>query len=172
MPRKVQGCVTDLAGNEIAILKGDWNDNLYYEISKSKNHKERLDEGEFCLWKKNGSPAEPTRYKFSSFGVTLNEIMADLEGKIAPTDSRLRPDQRHLENGEYEKATVEKHRLEEKQRMERDMDQGGVSRPRWFEWNGETFQYTGRYWEAKQHRDWSTCPDLLASIASSSITSP
>lgn len=33
------------------------------------------------------------------------------------TDSRLRPDQRHLENGEYDKANAEKLRLETRQRM-------------------------------------------------------
>ena len=37
--------------------------------------------------------------------------------KLPPTDSRLRPDQRHLENGEYEKANAEKLRLETRQRM-------------------------------------------------------
>ncbi|RZR82717.1 hypothetical protein BHM03_00009195 [Ensete ventricosum] len=39
------------------------------------------------------------------------------EKKLPPTDSRLRPDQRHLENGEYEKANAEKLRLEKRQRM-------------------------------------------------------
>ena len=40
-----------------------------------------------------------------------------LKEKLPPTDSRLRPDQRHLENGEYEKANMEKQRLEKRQRM-------------------------------------------------------
>ena len=42
--------------------------------------------------------------------------------KLPPTDSRLRPDQRHLENGEYEEAYKEKLRLEEKQRMVRKIE--------------------------------------------------
>ncbi|KAK6138659.1 hypothetical protein DH2020_027598 [Rehmannia glutinosa] len=37
--------------------------------------------------------------------------------KLPPTDSRLRPDQRHLENGEFDKANAEKLRLEMRQRM-------------------------------------------------------
>jgi len=37
--------------------------------------------------------------------------------KLPPTDSRLRPDQRFLENGEYEKANAEKLRLEQRQRQ-------------------------------------------------------
>lgn len=40
-----------------------------------------------------------------------------LKEKLPPTDSRLRPDQRHLENGEYERANEEKQRLERRQRM-------------------------------------------------------
>jgi oxysterol-binding protein 1 len=37
--------------------------------------------------------------------------------KLPPTDSRLRPDQRCLENGEYDKANSEKLRLEQRQRQ-------------------------------------------------------
>lgn len=40
-----------------------------------------------------------------------------MKEKLPPTDSRLRPDQRHLENGEYDKANAEKLRLETRQRM-------------------------------------------------------
>lgn len=40
-----------------------------------------------------------------------------LQEKLPPTDSRLRPDQRCLENGEYEKANSEKLRLEQRQRQ-------------------------------------------------------
>lgn len=37
--------------------------------------------------------------------------------KLPPTDSRLRPDQRCLENGQYEMANAEKLRLEQRQRQ-------------------------------------------------------
>ena len=37
--------------------------------------------------------------------------------KLPPTDSRLRPDQRCLENGEYDMANSEKLRLEQRQRQ-------------------------------------------------------
>lgn len=40
-----------------------------------------------------------------------------LQDKLPPTDSRLRPDQRCLENGEYEMANAEKLRLEQRQRQ-------------------------------------------------------
>lgn len=40
-----------------------------------------------------------------------------MQEKLPPTDSRLRPDQRHLENGEFEMANSEKLRLEQRQRQ-------------------------------------------------------
>lgn len=44
------------------------------------------------------------------------DVSVALQDKLPPTDSRLRPDQRHLENGEYEEANAEKQRLEQRQR--------------------------------------------------------
>lgn len=42
--------------------------------------------------------------------------MNEPEEGIAPTDSRLRPDQRLMEDGRWDEANAEKLRLEEKQR--------------------------------------------------------
>jgi hypothetical protein len=44
----------------------------------------------------------------------LNYIPEGMEEKLPPTDARFRPDQRALENGDYDLAASEKHRLEEK----------------------------------------------------------
>lgn len=41
------------------------------------------------------------------------------EDGVAPTDSRLRPDQRFMELGQWERANAEKVRIEEKQRAAR-----------------------------------------------------
>ena len=43
-------------------------------------------------------------YGFSEFTASLNE----LEEGIAPTDSRLRPDQRIMEEQDFDKANLEK----------------------------------------------------------------
>lgn len=45
--------------------------------------------------------------------------MNEPEEGIAPTDSRLRPDQRLMEDGRWDEANAEKLRLEEKQRAVR-----------------------------------------------------
>lgn len=52
---------------------------------------------------------------FSSLALTLNEP----EEGVAPTDSRLRPDQRLMEAGLWDEANSQKQRLEEHQRLER-----------------------------------------------------
>lgn len=52
---------------------------------------------------------------FSSLALTLNEP----EDNVAPTDSRLRPDQRLMEAGLWDEANGQKQRLEESQRLER-----------------------------------------------------
>lgn len=54
-------------------------------------------------------------YYFSELALTLNEQ----EDGVAPTDSRLRPDQRLMERGRWDEANTEKQRLEEKQRLSR-----------------------------------------------------
>lgn len=54
-------------------------------------------------------------YYFSTLALTLNEP----EEGVAPTDSRRRPDQRLMEDGQWDEANAEKQRLEEKQRTTR-----------------------------------------------------
>lgn len=48
--------------------------------------------------------------------MSLNELDLGMDKIICPTDSRLRPDIRKLEQGDIDGAAVEKTRLEEKQR--------------------------------------------------------
>lgn len=65
----------------------------------------------FFTFRKNAE----NMYYFSELALTLNAW----EGGTAPTDSRLRPDQRLMENGRWDEANAEKQRLEEKQRLSR-----------------------------------------------------
>ncbi|KAK9890339.1 hypothetical protein WA026_010433 [Henosepilachna vigintioctopunctata] len=55
-------------------------------------------------------------YQFTEFAMSLNEMEQDMEKYLCPTDSRLRPDIRKLEQGDMDGAASEKTRLEEKQR--------------------------------------------------------
>lgn len=42
----------------------------------------------------------PQMYNFTSFTVSLNELQSGMEKTLAPTDCRLRPDIRGMENGD------------------------------------------------------------------------
>ena len=44
-------------------------------------------------------------YNFTHFTMMLNECRDDVKAKLAPTDSRLRPDMRHLEQGNLGAST-------------------------------------------------------------------
>nr|XP_034888368.1 oxysterol-binding protein-related protein 2A-like [Populus alba] len=114
------------------------------------------------LWKRNKPPLNLTRYNLTTFAITLNELTPGLQERLPPTDSRLRPDQRHLENGEYEKANAEKQRLERRQRMSRKLQEHGW-KPRWFQKEGEngSFRYGGGYWEAREQGNWDGCPNIF-----------
>ena len=44
------------------------------------------------------------RYNLTQWAIQLNELTPGLKQKLAPTDCRLRPDQRFTELGEYDKV--------------------------------------------------------------------
>ncbi|XP_044508728.1 oxysterol-binding protein-related protein 1C-like isoform X2 [Mangifera indica] len=147
-PHQVQGVVQDRNGRTVATLFGKWDESMHY-INGDGSGKGKSEPQ--LLWKQSKPPKYQTRYNFTRFAITLNELTPGLKEKLPPTDSRLRPDQRCLENGEYEMANSEKLRLEEKQRQARKMQERGW-KPRWFakEKSSETYRYIGGYWEAKE----------------------
>ncbi|KAI3357483.1 hypothetical protein L3Q82_015891 [Scortum barcoo] len=76
--------------------------------------------GSALLWRITPRPAHSAQmYNFTSFAMTLNEVEPGMERLLAPTDCRLRPDIRAMENGDIDTASTEKERLEEKQRASR-----------------------------------------------------
>ncbi|KAK4557901.1 hypothetical protein RGQ29_007595 [Quercus rubra] len=164
-PRQVNGFVEDVMGKKVATLFGKWDDSMYYVNNDgSGNPKDCTSSSDASLlWKRSKPPPNLTRYNLTSFAITLNELTPGLQEKLPPTDSRLRPDQRHLENGEYEKANAEKQRLEKRQRMARKMQENGW-KPRWFqkeEGDNGPFRYVGGYWEARQQGKWDECPNIF-----------
>jgi len=112
------------------------------------------------------------QYFFTSFSIQLNNLPEALKGKIAPTDSRLRPDQRALEHGDLELATSEKERLEEKQRALRkwrEENPGHDYKPHYFvktldeDSKEEVYKYglARDYWEDRKNKDWAHLDDLF-----------
>ncbi|KAL1232245.1 hypothetical protein TSPI_01945 [Trichinella spiralis] len=181
-PRKVTGVVTDKDGVVYWVLKGTWDDHMECAkvIGQSEKHSS-TDKPVYetmppkLLWKRNPPlPGAETFYNFTLFAVQLNE---EEEG-VAPTDSRNRPDQRLMEQGNFDDANVEKIRLEEKQRASRKQREIEAEQaisegreyksyePVWFTkhkdpWTGNIIHsFNGKYWEHKSRQDWSDCPDI------------
>ncbi|KAJ5116451.1 hypothetical protein N7456_000799 [Penicillium angulare] len=111
-------------------------------------------------------PNAPKHYGLTSFAATLNEITSIEDSHLPPTDSRLRPDQRALEEGDLDRAEEVKVQLEEGQRARRrEMEAAGENwTPRWFtrvneDSDGETaWRLKGGkdgYWEERTRGNWS-----------------
>uniref|UniRef100_A0A8C1VY36 Oxysterol-binding protein n=1 Tax=Cyprinus carpio TaxID=7962 RepID=A0A8C1VY36_CYPCA len=184
VPRNVTGVVMDSEGCAHYILSGTWDDKMESAKIIESSHGSGGSEGKQktvyqtlppkLLWKKYPLPenAENMHY-FSSLALTLNEP----EDGVAPTDSRLRPDQRLMEAGLWDEANTEKQILEERQRLERRkreaqanlaLEEGKTDyQPLWFDKRTDTesgessYVYKGGYWEAKDRQDWSQCPAIF-----------
>ena len=110
-------------------------------------------------------------YGMTRFLIQLNYFPKFLQKVVAPTDTRRRPDQRALENGDMKAANTEKNRLEEKQRSVRKYKEylKIAHKPVYFEErlnpeDGQTyFMYNFTYFERDWiKKDWSRLPDLYS----------
>ncbi|XP_008571230.1 PREDICTED: oxysterol-binding protein 2 isoform X2 [Galeopterus variegatus] len=189
--RKVTGVVTDSQGKAQYVLSGSWDEQMecskIVQSSPSSPNPDGKQKTVYQtlpakpLWKKYPLPENAENmYYFSELALTLNEQ----EAGVAPTDSRLRPDQRLMEKGRWDEANTEKQRLEEKQRLwrrrrleacapgsscgaEEAEKEADAYVPLWFEkrldpLTGETAcMYKGGYWEAKERQDWHMCPNIF-----------
>nr|XP_044988500.1 oxysterol-binding protein 2 isoform X2 [Jaculus jaculus] len=187
--RKVTGVVSDSHGKAHYVLSGSWDEQMECSKIVHSSPSSPSSDGKHktvyqtlpgkLLWKKYPLPENAENmYYFSELALTLNEP----EEGVAPTDSRLRPDQRLMERGRWDEANMEKQRLEEKQRLSRrrrmescaagcgaeaaEKESDGYV-PLWFEkrldpLTGEmAFMYKGGYWEAKERQDWHMCPNIF-----------
>ena len=115
-------------------------------------------------------PNAPKHYGMTKFAADLNEITSIEDNKMAVTDSRLRVDQRALEDGQHDNAEQLKNDLEEAQRTRRkDMEAAGEQwKPRWFtkvESSEEVVWKlkTGKdgYWDERARGDWTGVVPVL-----------
>ncbi|XP_029013033.1 oxysterol-binding protein-related protein 2-like [Betta splendens] len=121
--------------------------------------------GSTLLWRIDSRPPQSAvMYNFTNFAMALNELSPGMEAVLAPTDCRFRPDIRAMENGDMDKASIEKERLEEKQRAARkDRAKNDEEwSTRWFQ-NG-TNPYTGSqdwiYSGGYFNRNYQDLPDI------------
>jgi oxysterol-binding protein 1 len=156
----VKGHVTDKYGRVRMSIAGFWNDKLFARKVNDGENPDQPTSAPYIIWQANPRPEAP--FNLTAFAITLNALNPTLKKYLPPTDTRLRPDQRAMEEGQYDFAAEEKNRLEEKQRARRgERQRNGESvhgKPRWFKKavdtniiQGEEFwEFTGEYWKVRE----------------------
>jgi hypothetical protein len=151
---EVSGVIYDKHGLERFSIQGKWSEGM-----SIKN----LRTGEVIQGFERYPPPEgyELSYYFTEFALQLNLPPENFPG-LPHTDSRFRPDQRALENGDIDFAAGEKARLEEKQRRCRKFMEleGVIFRPRWFEKSEDEWVYKGGYFESRDSGFYEDIPNI------------
>lgn len=167
---ELKGKVFEPSGTAVAgyELEGKWTDSI--ELATPK--------GRSTIWTVgNLVPDHLKRFGFTEYAAGLNEITEIEKGFMAPTDSRLRPDQRMYENGNVDEAERLKLELEQNQRERRaTLEANGQEyEPIFFEkrqHNGAAStggddeiwmlkKGTKNYWERRRRGDWDGLVNLF-----------
>lgn len=171
---QLSGVVEDAKGNIQWAIGGRWNSKIYARKVSEVPDKTRRDSlvdantdnsldpyngKAFLVW--SAAPRPKVPFNLTSFAITLNEINDQVRPWLAPTDTRLRPDQRAMEDGRYDDASREKNRVEEKQRAARRKREASKQpyKPNWFvklkhPVTGDGYwHYNSQYWpRRKEHK--------------------
>ena len=148
---------------------GKWTSDLQFTKDGQPNGK--------AVWRAGELVDKPVQhYGFTTFAAALNQVTSIEDGKVAPTDSRLRPDQRAAEEGEIDRAEALKARLEERQRARRRVmeEHGEGWQPRWFTklepdeaavlGEDEVWRLKGGkegYWEERERGSWEGVTEVF-----------
>lgn len=149
-----EGSIYNSKGVAVYELAGLWNSHL--SAIQSDTNKETL------LAKRKDEPEDVNlQYHFSHFLINVNNLTKEMLPQIAPTDCRLRPDQRAYEYGDNELAAKEKTRLEENQRKRKtkgEIKEKSDWKPLWFDFtmdgNDINSRFKGEYWKCRESGKW------------------
>ncbi|XP_045155785.1 oxysterol-binding protein-related protein 7 isoform X2 [Echinops telfairi] len=142
---EVQGAVFSRSGRVLHRLLGKWHEGLYRGPPP----------GGQCIWKPNAMPPDHERnFGFTQFALELNELTAELKRSLPSTDTRLRPDQRYLEEGNIQAAEAQKRRIEQLQRDRRKVmeENNIVHQARFFRRQVDS---SGKEWWVTNNSYWS-----------------
>uniref|UniRef100_A0A8C2CKN9 Oxysterol-binding protein n=1 Tax=Cyprinus carpio TaxID=7962 RepID=A0A8C2CKN9_CYPCA len=153
---EVEGAVTDHKGKVVHKLFGKWHEGMYCGSPPSAT----------CIWRTNPMPPDYEQYYgFTKFAMELNELDPLTKPLLPPTDTRLRFDQRLLEEGNIESAEMQKQRIEQLQRERRRVleENHMTHQPRFFQKSkDDTWVSNNTYWELRKDPGFSNldCPVL------------
>ncbi|XP_059484920.1 oxysterol-binding protein-related protein 6-like isoform X2 [Neocloeon triangulifer] len=143
---EIYGNIINADGKVARTLFGKWNEALYCGVAPSAK----------CIWRPGTMPEDyELYYGFTRFAMELNEIDGEMIKYLPCTDTRFRPDQRLLEEGNLTLAENMKMQLEQAQR-ERRKRQDAENVPRWFRCytssnNEEIWEYNDLYWVKRKN---------------------
>lgn len=172
---EMTGMVTDINGEKKWALGGHWNSKVYgkkvvsddahIDVANRKNVAAGpSDDGsKFLIWTTRPRPRDP--FNLTSYAISLNAPQPGLLPWLPACDTRLRPDQRAMEDGLYDDAEELKHNVEDKQRAVRKQreETGEEYYPMFFvkelhPISGEEFwRYMGNYWKCRADK---TLPEV------------
>uniref|UniRef100_A0A915N5I8 Oxysterol-binding protein n=1 Tax=Meloidogyne javanica TaxID=6303 RepID=A0A915N5I8_MELJA len=117
-PRKVEGIILDKKGNARFYIFGYWDSYLNIALinnQKNQQGKVLIETGEpKRIWTVKEPLGDSSMFNFTKLAIEMNEP----DDQVAPTDC-FRPDQRLMENGDWDGANDRKNELEDKQRKAR-----------------------------------------------------
>lgn len=164
----VNGKVIDANSNTRWSIGGRWNDKIYARLTPGFEDSILAPQGQsrtyepgstqaFLVWQAHTRPTG-IPFNLTPFVVTFQHLPDNLRPLLPPTDTRFRPDQRAMEDGEYDLAATEKNRVEEKQRAARRIREakGEEFVPKWFTKGkcpitGENYWVSsGEYWRTRE----------------------
>lgn len=141
---EVEGAITDSKGKVIHRLFGKWQEAVFCGDPPSAT----------CIWRANAMPLDHEQYfGFTKFAIELNELDPSMKLLLPPTDTRLRVDQRLLEEGNFEAAEEQKQRIEQLQRERRRvMEENNLThQPKFFRKSkDDTWVSNNTYWELRK----------------------
>lgn len=154
----VSGTVFDADNRELFHLSGNLADKLYVVERESAD----------VIWQRNPMPEDSELYfGFTYFAMMLNELDEETAERLPPTDTRFRPDQRCLEEGNISDAEQMKAGVESIQRSRAEQRQktGEEYVPKWFKQveadddsdsdSDENWVFAGEYWIQRQNHGFS-----------------
>lgn len=137
-------------------VEGNWTES--FTLKTKSTEKTIWQAGELL-------PQYQKKFGFTEFAGTLNKITEMEKGKLAPTDSRNRPDLQLYEKGDTDTAETLKNKLEQDQRNRRkQLETAGEEHiPKFFKLKGngpvdeaewEFIQGEKSYWNRRKKGDW------------------
>ncbi|XP_070767359.1 oxysterol-binding protein-related protein 3 isoform X3 [Enoplosus armatus] len=146
---EVEGTITDNKGKVIHRLFGKWHEAVFCGDPPSAT----------CIWRAHAMPVDHEQYYgFTKFAIELNEMDPSWKLLLPPTDTRLRVDQRLLEEGNLEAAEEHKQRIEQLQRERRRVleDNNVTHQPKFFRKSkDDTWVSNNTYWELRKDPDFT-----------------